>query len=120
MIRDNAVLDTNSKVNEKNLQQMLDSAVMTLTGENEPVRAFRRLVTPDDIVGIKSNVWFNLPTPPELERAIERRVLYAGVKKANITIDDGVYSKTLFFKGRPPLLMCARCEPITGRESAAA
>ena len=97
LVRDYAVLGTNSKVNEKNLQQMLDSAVMTLTGADDPVRAFRRLVTPDDIVGIKSNVWSYLPTPPELERAVERRLLDAGVKKANITIDDrGVLENPVF------------------------
>ena len=88
LIRDKNVLVDNSAVAETSIRQMLDSAVMTLTGENDPVAAFRRLIKPDDIVGIKSNVWYHLPTPRELEKAIERRVLDVGVKKENISIDD--------------------------------
>ena len=99
LVRDKHVLDANLSIAEKTIRQMLDSAVMTLTGENDPVAAFRRLIKPDDIVGIKSNVWYHLPTPPELERAIERRVLDAGVKKENISIDDrGVLRDPVFQK----------------------
>nr|MBC8362304.1 DUF362 domain-containing protein [Candidatus Desulfatibia profunda] len=97
LIRDHDVLDASSKANAKTIQQMLDSAVMVLTGENDPVRAFQRLITPEDIVGIKSNAWFYLPTPFELESAVERRVLDAGVKKENISIDDrGVLENPVF------------------------
>jgi len=99
LIRDKNVLVDNSAVAETSIQQMLDSAVMTLTGENDPVAAFRRLIKPDDIVGIKSNVWYHLPTPRELEKAIERRVLDVGVKKENISIDDrGVLRDPVFQK----------------------
>jgi hypothetical protein len=99
LIRDKNVLDDNSAVNEKSIRQMLDSAVMALTGETRPADAFCRLIKPDDIVGIKSNVWYHLPTPRELERAIERRVLDVGVKKENISIDDrGVLRDPVFQK----------------------
>jgi len=99
LIRDKNVLVDNSAVAETSIRQMLDSAVMTLTGENDPVAAFRRLIKPDDIVGIKSNVWYHLPTPRELEKAIERRVLDVGVKKENISIDDrGVLRDPVFQK----------------------
>jgi len=99
LVRDKNILDANLSISEKTVQQMLDSAVMTLTGENDPVGAFRRLIKPDDIVGIKSNVWYHLPTPPELERAIQSRVLDAGVQKENISIDDrGVLKDPVFQK----------------------
>ena len=70
------------------VQQMLDEAVMALLGYDDPVRAFQLLAKPGDIVGVKSNAWRFLPTPRELENAIEKRLLDAGVKKENISIDD--------------------------------
>jgi hypothetical protein len=88
LIRHPDALDENSQFNEKVIQQMLDEAVMKLLDQNDPVAAFRRLVKPEDIVGIKSNVWSYLPTPPEVEKAIKRRLLDAGVKEENIGIDD--------------------------------
>jgi hypothetical protein len=48
-------------------------------------------------VGIKSNVWARLPTPKELEAAIKRRLLDAGVAEKNIDIDDrGVLNNPVF------------------------
>jgi len=99
LVRDKDVMDSDSNVNEMGIQQMLDNAVMALTGKNDPIRAFHKLVKPDDIVGIKSNVWFHMPTPPELENAIQRRVLDVGVKEENISIDDrGVLGNSVFQK----------------------
>ncbi len=97
LIRDKNALDKKSKVDEKIVQHMIDKAVMTLTGENDAVRAFERIIKPDDIVGIKSNVWAYIPTPYEMEKAIKRRVLDVGVKKKNISIDDrGVLRNPVF------------------------
>jgi hypothetical protein len=88
LIRHPDALDENFKFNEKVIQQMFDEAVMALFDLDDPVKVFKKLVKPDDIVGIKSNVWNYLPTPAELEKAIKRRVLDAGVKEKNISIDD--------------------------------
>lgn len=99
LIRNKDVLDENSRINEKIIQQMLDEAVMTLVGKDDPVKAFQKLVKQGEIVGIKSNVWSYLPTPPEVERAIERRLIEVGVKKENISIDDhGVRKNPIFQK----------------------
>ena len=99
LIRDKNALDANSKTDENIIQQMLDTAVMTLTGENDPIKAFRRLIKPGDIVGVKSNVWFYMPTPSAIERAVERRVLDVGVKKEHVSIDDrGVRWNPIFKK----------------------
>ena len=77
LIRHAEALDANSEFNGPVIQQMLDEAVMKLLDRSEPTAAFRLLVKPEDIVGIKSNVWTYLPTPPEVEKAIKFRLLEA-------------------------------------------
>jgi len=88
LIRHPEALDENSQFNEPVIQQMVDEAVMKLLDQSDPAAAFRLLVKPEEIVGIKSNVWSFLPTPPQVEKAIKRRLLDAGVKEENIGIDD--------------------------------
>jgi len=99
LIRHPEALDENSEFNGPVIQQMLDEAVMKLLDQSDPVAAFRLLVKPEDIVGIKSNVWSYLPTPSEVEKAIKRRLLDAGVKEENISIDDhNVRTNPIFVK----------------------
>ena len=88
LIRHPEALDENSQFNGKIIQQMLDEAVAKLLDAPDAVAAFRQLVKPKDIVGIKSNVWSYLPTPPEVEKAIKSRLLDAGVKEEAIGLDD--------------------------------
>jgi len=97
LVRDKNALDDKARVNGLAMQDMLDRALMALTGEKNPVDSMKRLIKPNDIVGIKSNAWSYMPTPAELEQAIERRVMDAGVKKENISIDDrGVRRNPVF------------------------
>ncbi len=50
-------------------------------------------------MGIKTNVWRNLATPPQLEEAIRGGVLAAGVKAENISVRDrGVLGDPVFMK----------------------
>ncbi|NIS65945.1 MAG: hypothetical protein GTO05_12470, partial [Gemmatimonadales bacterium] len=49
---------------------------------------WKAIIQPDDIVGIKTNVWAYLPTPREVERAIQRGVRDAEVPATNIGIGD--------------------------------
>jgi hypothetical protein len=99
LIRHRDVLDEDSKIKPDVLQGMLDDAVMKLLDEGDPVRAFRKLVKPEETVGIKTNVWSYLPTPPELEAAIKRRVIDAGVAPDRIGLDDHtVRTNPLFVK----------------------
>jgi hypothetical protein len=78
---------------------MLDKAVNALFEVEKPIDAWRKIVNPDDIVGIKSNVWGPLPTPPSLEQAIKEGLMAAGVKEKNISIDDrGVLKDKVFLK----------------------
>ncbi|UCE22190.1 MAG: DUF362 domain-containing protein [Candidatus Aminicenantes bacterium] len=88
LIRHKDALDENSRINGEVIQKMLDEAVMTLFGLEDPVEAFKKIIQPGEIVGIKSNVWSYLPTPPEVENAIKRRLIDVGVKEENIGIDD--------------------------------
>jgi hypothetical protein len=49
------------------------------------------------VVGVKSNVWAYLPTPPELEQAIREEVVRAGVRPENVGVDDrGVLGNPVF------------------------
>ena len=99
LIRSNEVLGRQEKVRGEILQSMLDEAVKTLLSENEPLAAWRKLLRSSDVVGIKSNEWYRMPTPKELEDAIKRRALDVGVPEKNIDIDDrGVLHKPIFLK----------------------
>ncbi len=99
LIRDQNALDKNKKVNAEVIQRMLDDAVQTLFETNDAAAAWSKIIKPNDIVGIKSNVWNYLPTPRELENAIKRRVMDIGVSEKNISINDrGVLKDTVFKK----------------------
>lgn len=97
LVRNDGVWRADGALDPAAVQGMLDQAVMKLTGESDVRAAFRRFVQPDDIVGIKSNVWRMLPTPRELENAILARVRQAGVPREKVGIDDrGVLGNPLF------------------------
>jgi hypothetical protein len=97
LVRDEKVLDQQGRIHADILQKMLDQGVSSLMGEANPFQAWKKLIKPTDIVGIKSNVWNPLPTPKELEAAIEKRILEVGVLKKNISIDDrGVRDNKVF------------------------
>jgi hypothetical protein len=97
LIRNEKVTDPQGRINPEILQQMLDLGVRQLLGEENPIQAWKKLIKPTDIVGIKSNAWGPLPTPAELEDVIQQRVLDMGVPKRNISIDDrGVLDNKVF------------------------
>jgi hypothetical protein len=97
LIRNKDVLDDRGNIWPEILEEMLDRAVSDLLGVGDPLSGWRQLVRPDDIVGIKSNVWYHLPTPRALETAIHKRLRDIGVRKENISIDDrGVLRDPVF------------------------
>ena len=79
LIRNAEVLGDQGQPQEGILQSMLDEAVKSLLGTNEPLEAWQKLIKSSDVVGIKSNSWQKLPTPKELEAAVKRRLLDVGV-----------------------------------------
>jgi hypothetical protein len=70
------------------VQQMLDEALVALFDLEEPSACWAQIIRPDDVVGVKTNDWRYLPTPPEVERAIVRGVLGAGVSEQNLAMGD--------------------------------
>jgi hypothetical protein len=97
LIRNAEALGDEDKIKGEIVQMMLDEAVKTLLGTKEPLEAWKKLVKSSDVVGIKSNAWNRLPTPKELEAAIKRRLLDAGVPEKNMDIADrGVLNNPIF------------------------
>jgi len=99
LIRDKDALVSFKKPNPEAVQKMLDEAITTLMGEKDAVAAWKKLIKPSDIVGIKSNVWTYIPTTTEVELALKTRVMDAGVPEERIGIDDrGVRANPIFQK----------------------
>ena len=97
LIRDKDLLNEFGMPDESTVQKMLDRAVTALLDEKDPVQAWKRIVQPDDVVGIKSNVWSYLGTPKALEKAIEKRIIDAGVPEKKVGIRDrGLLEDPLF------------------------
>jgi hypothetical protein len=70
------------------VQQMLDDAMVALFGLDSPSDCWASIIHPADVVGIKTNAWPFLPTPPEVEQTLLRGVLGAGVSEGNVAITD--------------------------------
>lgn len=99
LIRDKDLLDGGGKIVPSVMEDMLNKALCSLYGVSFASEAWKKVAGPADVVGVKSNVWRFLPTPPELEAAIEKGLLQAGVKKENISIRDrGVLDDPVFQK----------------------
>lgn len=99
LVRDAKAVGEGRAIDAQVVARMLDDAVATLLGEKDPVAAWKRLIRPDDVVGIKTNVWNYLPTGPALEDAIRRRVMDAGIPEDRIGVRDrGVLTDPLFQK----------------------
>jgi Domain of unknown function (DUF362) len=79
------------------IHEMLNEAVTALLETPGPADAWKRLIRPADVVGIKTNVWRNLATPPVLEEAIRAEVIGAGVAAGDVAVDDrGVLDNPVF------------------------
>jgi hypothetical protein len=99
LIRDENALISFKKPDAEVVQRMLDKAVTTLLGEKDVTKAWKTLISPDDVVGIKTNIMRYLPTTSEVENAIKKRILDVGVAENNIGIDDrGVRENPIFKK----------------------
>jgi len=99
LIRDRSAVLADGRANPEVIARMIDEAACALTGEKKPLDAFGALIRPDDTVGIKSNVWKFLPTPPEVEQALRARILELGIPEDRIGIDDrGVLQNPVFQK----------------------
>jgi hypothetical protein len=99
VIRNIDVVGPNSDIKRNILQTMLDESVCVLTGKKEVQVAWQSMFSATDIVGIKTNAWHYLPTPKDLEGAIQQRLVDLGIPAANVSIDDrGVLDNPVFKK----------------------
>ncbi len=97
LVRDKRVLDANGRPKTEVVSEMLDTAVKELTGKTDVAAAWQAVIKPDDIVGIKTNVWAYIPTTSQVEAALKRAVISAGVRESSIGIDDrGVLRNPIF------------------------
>ncbi len=88
LVRDEGVLDGAGKPRADVVQRMLDQGMCELLQVKEPVEAWKRVLGPAKTVGIKTNVWKNLATGPEVENALRKRIVDAGIPAASVRIDD--------------------------------
>ncbi|MBT8398076.1 MAG: DUF362 domain-containing protein [Gemmatimonadetes bacterium] len=88
LVRDQNVLSEDGAIDPEGIQEMLDQAMTRLFGMDSPEDCWKHIIEPDDVVGIKTNIWRFLPTPSEVEDAIKRGVTAAGVPEENIGMGD--------------------------------
>jgi hypothetical protein len=88
LIRDADVIDSAGRCNAAIIARMLDEAVVELFGGADSREAWRKVLKPSDVLGIKTNIWQFLHTPPELEQAIKARAIEVGIKESDISIND--------------------------------
>ena len=99
LVRDESAVDGDLKPNPKVLTKMLDTAVARLFDKEKPADAWKQLIKPDDIVGIKTNAWGYLPTPDALNETIRERCRDIGVEEKNISVrDQGLLNDDVFMK----------------------
>jgi hypothetical protein len=99
LIRDENAVLPNGKTNAEVIQKMIDESVKILFETKDAQSAWKKMIKPDDIVGIKTNVWSYLRTPIEIEVAIKKRIMEAGVPGNKIGINDrGVLRDPIFQK----------------------
>lgn len=96
LVRDNAVL-SGEKLNADVLENMVDKAVIELTGDTDAATAWKKILKSDEVLGIKSNFWRNLRTPVELEQILINKAKATGIDENNISVDDqGVLNNPVF------------------------
>jgi len=99
LIRDKNILDENGNVNKALLEKMLDEGLVKLTGMKFREDAWAQIFKPNDVLGIKTNVWTHLPTPRELENLLKEKAIGMGVIPEKISINDrGVKNDPIFQK----------------------
>lgn len=104
LVRNQEVLDENGKPRSDVVLEMLDIAVSRLTRKRDPVEGWCTLIKPNDVVGIKTNVWSPIGTTRQVEQSLKVRVVSAGVDKQNIAISDRNVLRDPVFKRATALI----------------
>jgi len=88
LIRDKNVITTDGAVNAAVAASMIDQALCELLGTKKLEDAWGQLFGPRDLVGIKTNVYAYLDTPPDLSMLLKRRLAACVNPEANIPVTD--------------------------------
>jgi hypothetical protein len=97
LIRNQQAVSESGVLDGAVIQDMMDQAMTALFGLDDPDDCWKLIIKPDDIVGIKTNIWRFLPTPSEVEASLRRGVMVAGVPEENIGMgDQNVLSLDIF------------------------
>lgn len=97
LIRDENAVADDGKLDGDVIEKMLNQAVAEFFETETSEDAWKKIIKPTDVVGVKSNDWGPLPTPTEVEEALKRGVMSAGVSEENIDIRDrGVLGSKIF------------------------
>jgi hypothetical protein len=88
LIRDKSVITAAGNVDAAVAARMIDEALCELLGSRKPEDAWRQLFGPNDLSGIKTNVYNSLPTPPELNDLLKKRLAACGLSGASIPVAD--------------------------------
>jgi uncharacterized protein (DUF362 family) len=78
LIRDEKVLNEANAVDAATARKMLDEAVKAATGESSAAAAWKKLIKPDDVVGIVPTTAI-APTHPEMIAAVTDAIKEAGI-----------------------------------------
>ena len=104
LVRNREVLDKRGRPQNDIVLEMLDVAVTRLTGKADASEGWQTLFSPDDIVGIKTNVWRPINTTKAVEQSLKARVMSAGVSDKNIAISDRAVLHEPVFKKATALI----------------
>nr|MDJ0784349.1 DUF362 domain-containing protein [Desulfosarcinaceae bacterium] len=89
IVRHPTVLDTFRRVDTDTLEQMVDQAVIQVTGQRDATAAWRQLFKPDDVVGLVPTPHLN-PTHDEVVDLVKAGLIRnAGVAAANVVMAQG-------------------------------
>lgn len=88
LVRDPNVFTKNGAIDHHVAMRMIDDGVAALLQTPSPDAAWRELFTPEDKAGIKTNVYWVLPTPPELTEKLRLRMAVCGIDPEAVAVTD--------------------------------
>lgn len=88
LIRDKSVMTPAGIVDAAVAARMIDEALCELLSTRTPEDAWRQLFPMYESVGIKTNVYNKLPTPPELTDVLKKRLAACGHVEVAIPVTD--------------------------------
>jgi len=104
LVRNKNALDGEQKPNKEVLAKMLDDAILALNPGSDLKDAWKKILQPKEVLGIKTNGWNNLATPPELEEIVKEKAIEIGILPGNISINDHGVLKDDVFKRATALI----------------